>query len=298
MPDSKPFVSEIAPPAGRGDDLANRSNLSRSQLLIWTGQQLNSDAPLYNMVLTFEISGSVNLPAFRRAFQALVDTSDAMRTQIIEIDGVPQRRVVEPFRYEVEELDLSAQATPDSDLEAWVRARSRLQFQLDERLFDTVIVKLSNDRFVWYFNQHHLITDGWSVALSYRRLVELYQRARAGNDETPTFPTFESYVAFEREARQSSSFAKASSYWRDKLEQSFDPTEFYGSTLVDRVPRTERLGCELGRDRSEKLKALAMEPGVRALTTDLSRFNIFMTALFAYLHVVAGNGPCSSHAGT
>ena len=290
MPDSKPFVSEIAPPAGRGDDLANRSNLSRSQLLIWTGQQLNPDAPLYNMVLTFEISGSVNLPAFRRAFQALVDTSDAMRTQIIEIDGVPQRRVVEPFRYEVEELDLSAQATPDSDLEAWVRARSRLQFQLDERLFDTVIVKLSNDRFVWYFNQHHLITDGWSVALSYRRLVELYQRARAGNDETPTFPTFESYVAFEREARQSSSFAKASSYWRDKLEQSFDPTEFYGSTLVDRVPRTERLGCELGRDRSEKLKALAMEPGVRALTTDLSRFNIFMTALFAYLHVVAGNG--------
>ena len=41
-------------------DLLERSNLTRSQLLIWTGQQLHPHAPLYNMAFAFTIHDRID----------------------------------------------------------------------------------------------------------------------------------------------------------------------------------------------------------------------------------------------
>ena len=72
------------------NDILERSNLTQSQFLIWLGQKLNVDSPLYNMVHTFTINGEISPAIFRQAFQTLIDKSDALRTVIEEIDGTPQ----------------------------------------------------------------------------------------------------------------------------------------------------------------------------------------------------------------
>ena len=69
-------------PLSTEDNLAAKSNLTTSQFAIWVGQTLYPDIPLYNMVHTFTIDGSIDVPKFQAAFQALVDCSDALRTVI------------------------------------------------------------------------------------------------------------------------------------------------------------------------------------------------------------------------
>ena len=91
-------------------DIFERSNLTKSQLLIWTGQKLNPDAPLYNMVLAFTIDGHVDPGVFLEAFDAMVMSTDAMRTVIDEADGVPQQRVLGEVPSPTEFLDLSTAA--------------------------------------------------------------------------------------------------------------------------------------------------------------------------------------------
>ena len=273
--------------------LSESSNLSRSQLLLWMGQRLNPDAPQYNMVLTFEIFGEIRVADFRQAFRMLVDSSDAMRTRIVEVDGIPFRRVSDAIPDGLQEVDFSALQAPKAELAAWVRSRAQRPFRLDERLFDAVLVKLSQDRFVWYLNQHHLITDGWSVAITYRRLVDFYGLVNRQDAVVDSFPGFESYVDFERRSLEKPSTRKAMQHWRRKERPQFEPLEFYRSTPSVLSPRTERVKCELGPARSRKLKQLADEPGVRAFTADLSRFNLFATALFAYLSRVSGRGDLS-----
>ena len=54
------------------DTVWHRSNLSKSQLLIWIGQKRHPDAPLYNTVLIFRITGKVDPAAFQMAFQTLI----------------------------------------------------------------------------------------------------------------------------------------------------------------------------------------------------------------------------------
>src|SRR5436190_10374561 len=63
------------------------SELTASEQLIWAGQRLDPAAPLYNMALGLEIATAIDVPAFLRAFQQLVDATDALRTSFIDVDG-------------------------------------------------------------------------------------------------------------------------------------------------------------------------------------------------------------------
>ena len=107
-------------------DLLQRSNLTKSQLLIWTGQQLSPRAPLYNMAVTFRFNVTVNLSIFEQAVQQLVDRCDALRTVIELIDGIPQQRVVPAIRCEMNVLDFSNEPDPNTALRRWTKRRCQL----------------------------------------------------------------------------------------------------------------------------------------------------------------------------
>ncbi len=264
--------------------IAEKSNLTNSQFQIWLGQKLNPEAPLFNMILEFTIFGEIQANAFQNAFQGLLDRSDALRTVLKEVDRVPQRRVLQPFSYEVENLDFSKQPDPEAAYHTWVDQRRVLQFNLAERMFDVALVKMAEDKFIWYINQHHLITDGWSKAVLYRHMVELYKLELKGQlSNAIDFPVFQDYVDFEKDQRLADRNKKVVSFWRSKTVEPTEPIQFYGKPAPAESTRTERVFCDLGRNRTEKLKTIAMEKGFRSLTPDLSLFNVFATLLFAYL---------------
>lgn len=271
------------------EEIAGRTNLSRAQFLIWMGQRLFPDSPLYNMVLRFTIEGALDEEAFRRAFAALVDGSDAMRTVIDVTEGMPHRRVVASSPVELELVDFSGDTDPERSLAAWIEARATRRLDPAVALFDSALARLDPGRWVWYLNQHHLITDGWSTALTYRRMQELYSLALEGKlAEAPRSPDFNAYVVYERAQRNSGSCKRAQGYWREQTACAPPPLELYGRPAPSGTKtRTDRVTFDLGVERSAALRALAEGP-LRTLSTDLSLFNIFATALFAFLARVSG----------
>ena len=265
------------------------SNLTRSQFLLWLGQRLHPEAPLYNMVLAFDIGGPVDPMHFDRAFGALVERSDAMRTVIEESEGVPRQRVRDWFDRQVEHVDLSGYENPEEALRSWVRERAARQFNLRDCLFDTALLRLAPDRRVWYLNQHHLITDGWSTALTYRYVADLYQRSVAGDlAEAPPLPSYAAYAEFEQAFRSAPVFGRMREHWERKLANAPEPIRLYGKRPARETTRTERLTRDLGAERSRRLREVAAEAGAGALTANFSLANVFSTALFAYLHRVSG----------
>ena len=271
-------------------DIADQSNLTRSQLLIWLGQRLNPEAPLYNMVHTFTIKGVINPVKFRQAFQALVDRSDALRTIIEEIEGVPQQRVLVGVACQIEYLDFSREGDPQAIFEPWLDRRCKRLLDLNCCLFDSVLIKLGAEKFVWYLNQHHLITDVLAFALVYNAVGTFYQLALEDRlSEAPALPFYQTYLAHERAYRQSANFAKAEAFWQEKLAVLPEPTNFYGRSLTDQNgTRTKRVACDLGLQRSLKLRGIAMEDGIRTLSADMSLFHMFTAVLSTYLYHIGG----------
>jgi hypothetical protein len=266
------------------------SNLTRNQLLIWTGQKLRPDAPIYNVTYTFTIATEIDPERFQKAFQTLVNSTDALRTVIEEVNGVPQQRVLPNLSYTVEYLDFSQCSDHQVRLQAWARERCQVSFDLAKRLFDSVLIKISDREFFWYLNQHHLICDNRSTSLIFRLVSDFYGRSLEGQlDEKVELPAFRDYLDYEREYRNSLRFLKAKAYWDRKLADEPEPLAFYGKVPRKQTTGVQRVTCDLGFERTQKLKNLALHEDIFVKTENASLFNIFAAVLSAYLYHISGN---------
>ncbi len=273
-----------------GEAVFRMSDLTKSQFLIWMGQKMNPESPLYNMVLTFEFSADVDREIFRESFQWLLDHSDSLRTVIEESDGTPFQRVRDTFPFLMDFLDFSQEPDARATLKRWIEKRCVRPFGLGERLFDSALLRISDDGYVWYMAQHHLITDGWSVTVLYRRMIEHYWGRIHGHlSDGIEPPRYREYIEFERTGRSSTQFAKAETYWRHRISDCPEPVSFYGRMASKETARSKRVTCGLDSLQMEKLTALSEEKGIRALSTDLTFLQIFVTLLFAFLHRMDGS---------
>jgi len=272
------------------EEVWERTNLTKNQFLVWAGQQLQPGVPLYNLTALFRIPGAVDRGHFQRAFQALVDGSDALRTVIEEVEGVPRQRVLPHVAYAVESLDFSEAADPEAHLRVWATERGREPFDLGVRLFEAALVKLAADRFVWFFKHHHIISDAWTIALSLRYVTEFYRRSREGTLEpAPALPRYQDFVAYERAQRDSPQYRKAKAYWERKLAEEVEPLALYGNSAPRRTTRVERVSRELGLERSRRLRALAASAPLATASANVGLSSVFVGLFVTYLYRISGN---------
>ncbi|HUQ81182.1 MAG TPA: condensation domain-containing protein, partial [Gemmatimonadaceae bacterium] len=271
--------------AARGNREGTSAELTASERLIWAGQQLDPSSPLYNMALAIEIAAPLDVAAFCIAFQQLVDETDTLRTSFVESDGRPQRVVREAVAGRVEVLRVPEADVTDAEVAAMLGERTRRAFRLDERLFDSCLIERRADRFIWYINQHHLITDAWSVGVLHRRMSALYEAAVSGapSGHAP-YPQFDAYVAHQVGLRGSPRLSKALEYW--DAASAARATSLYGDAAAG-SGRTRRVRVRLGPERTAALRAAATAAPFRALTTEQSHFQLFATLLLAWQHRVS-----------
>jgi amino acid adenylation domain-containing protein/non-ribosomal peptide synthase protein (TIGR01720 family) len=281
------------------DDILDLTNLTKNQFLVWAGQKLQPEAPIYNMIALFKIAGPVCPEHFQKAFRALVAHTDALRAVIEERDGIPRQRFVGQdgiLSHEspsVEYFDFSQSADPQASASLfrdWRQERSKRRLNFEVCLFDSALAKIAEDQFIWYLNLHHLIADGWSFSIIFRRLKWFYESSIEGRLEEPSpYPLYQAFVAEERAYRRSPQYLEDAAYWEQKLGQEAGALTFYGKAPVKRTSRVERVTYDLGVERTQKLEALARQEGFAAKTLNVSLFNMLAGVLAAWLYRSAGS---------
>ena len=267
-----------------------QSNLTHGQQLMWLGQKLQPKVPLYNMSHTHTIQGAFDTAIFQQAFSAFTQVSDNFRTVVREIEDIPQAIVLDTIDDTVEIIDFSAMANPQISFEQWLDSRRAQIINIDKKLFDTAIVKLSDTEHVWYFGQHHFMTDGISVVLAYTHISNLY-RQLADNQtiDLPNLPDYSAYKAHEQAIQNTVSYQKATNHWQTQLNKPSEPIPFYATGNAKGTVRTERVPVELGAERIEKLEQLSQRKGFRSFSKDMTYSNIFASLIFAYMYRISQN---------
>ena len=80
--------------------------LTPAQMRVWLDQQRSPEVPLYNVAIAIDIDGVVDAGAFARAFERLVESTDALRLEMSTMAGVPRQRVRDSIRGVTERVDL------------------------------------------------------------------------------------------------------------------------------------------------------------------------------------------------
>ena len=255
-------------------------SLTTAERLIWTGQKLDPGSPLYNMALSFDLRGDLNLDALTEAFRRLVEREPVLRTVFEEHGGNATRIVKDELPIRLERLDWPETDVDDAEVLERLRTRTRVGMPLDGPLTDACVVRRRPDRHIVYLNQHHLITDAWSTGILYRRWADTYQEVAGLAAPVAQGPAFADHLARERELRGTPQCAQAIAHWNQTSEGFSSDLSLYGHRGRG-SGRTARVRVPLGATRSAALRALAATAPFRALTPQQSRYHVFATVLLA-----------------
>lgn len=224
--------------------------LSPLQLGILSHTLRDSTGQSYLDVLTLTLEGELDLDAFRRAWQAVVERHAALRTSFVYQDvpaplQVVRRKVELDWHVEdLQHLDTGAQQIRVKEIS---RSESHTAIDLGRApLMRFRLARLSATRHVLCWTTSHLILDGWSTGIVFRELFALYDAVRNGQAAQLERPA--SFAQFIRSLDRSARDAEA--YWRHELAELVAPTP---------IP----LGRHAGDDR-----AVSPRHAVRSVTLD------------------------------
>lgn len=270
--------------------------LTRNQLNIWLGQQAAPGLPVFNELAVVVIDGHIDRDRFDRALQAVIDGTDALRLTVDDSAHEPRFRVREELVHRSPLVDLSGEPDPDAALEAWARGYADLMLDLSDRLFDSTLVRLSDDRWAWALLQHHLITDATSLTLLVERLGDRYRQltdaddADADDPEPVDYPQLADYLSRLDELTAAPGYAATEAFWQGRMTGAPPPMVFFdGRSLArDTLHRRERHDVNLGPEMSRRVRDLAGQDGIRLVSEDFSLFSVFAAALFTQLYRTSG----------
>lgn len=271
----------------------SRSNLTLSQWQIWHEQRSGArQRPRYSMsplsaVFTFHASLDTRL--FRQAFQAVVERSDALRTVFVEDDGVPRRYVLPSLPLSMDIVDLSASYQPQAAYAQWMAERELRPLSPALRTFDSALLRLSEQHYVWRLVLHRLIADSRALALVYRYTADAYAAAAEGSvDALPALPPYEDYARHDR--RQAVTPGKlASPLARGKGRGS---VRRQGSGARPLPTLGERYVLDLGPERTALLRRMASEMAAAGGTSGDTGSPIFLLVAAALAAVLAQRRRC------
>ncbi|HEU4664109.1 MAG TPA: amino acid adenylation domain-containing protein, partial [Dokdonella sp.] len=210
----RPGARARAPATSAGDaaDLPATVALTDGQLEKWLGCQYGGNAALAcneAVVLTFD--GALDVTALERALDTVWRRHEAFRFGI-SADG--RTLSLQPLpALPLQQVDLSG-ADADARLDAWCDRQMRTPFDLARApLLRFALLRLGDHRHALHLVAHHLIMDGWSLAVLCGELQACYNAYAGGREpQLPPAQSFRAYALAERARRDANGTAQLD-YW-------------------------------------------------------------------------------------
>ncbi|WP_108661739.1 non-ribosomal peptide synthetase [Acuticoccus kandeliae] len=190
----------------------DRVPLSAQQHALWLSLSLGPDAlPTYHTPTLLRLAGPLDIARLEAALSALLARHEAFRTIIVEEDGTPYQRVCVPSPVT---LDI-AEVAPDA-LPAAIQRIALAPISVDRGPFvRAVLFRHGPADHTLLILQHHLVSDGWTIALLARELGLLYSDG-PGALAAPRLQ-YADYALWQREALAGDAIAPLAQDWADTL---------------------------------------------------------------------------------
>ena len=196
--------------------------LSQNQRGLWVLSQLMPDSFVYQIPKALRLTGNLNIEALRRTLDAIVERHESLRTIFKAVDGVPMQVVVDHVRLDLPLIDLSAMPEAQREEEARhiLALEGRRPFNLSEGpLIRSHLLRLTASEHIVLVTTHHIVTDGWSMGIFHRELMELYEAFAAGRPSPlPELPIqYTDYAIWHQQWFEGTVYESQLGYWKKQF---------------------------------------------------------------------------------
>ncbi|NCT61530.1 MAG: amino acid adenylation domain-containing protein [Microcystis aeruginosa G13-01] len=272
-------------PVNREDDIP----LSWAQERLWFVNQLEGESGAYTIDLTMRLRGNLNIKALEKAFQAIIQRHEPLRTQFKLKDNQPIQAIASNVNFtlpvvqsqplQVEQLLIEAVSEP-FNLESGSVLRVKLW-------------QVKTEEYVLLLAIHHIAADGWSIGVLIDELSAYYRSFCTGTkaDLPDLSIQYADFALWQRQWLTNEVLDRQLSYWKQQLT---------GVPLLHQLPTdrprpaiqsfrggTERL--QLDSQLTQQLKKLSQESGSTLFMTLLAGFAVLLSRYSQQTDVVIGS---------
>ncbi|NTX06686.1 non-ribosomal peptide synthetase, partial [Myxococcus sp. CA040A] len=197
--------------------------LSFAQQRLWFLDQLQPGQAHYNIPWALKLLGTVNLTSLQRAFDALVQRHESLRTTFTMEGGEPRQVIHATATPPFNAVDLTK--LPPEQREAEVL---RLSTEDALRPFDlaagpllrVTVLHVTPTEHVLLVCMHHIVSDGWSMGVLVRELTQLYEAFQRGAPSPlPELPVqYADYAVWQRGWLKGEALSEQLGWWKRHLD--------------------------------------------------------------------------------
>jgi len=222
---SHPTIAQLAAAAAETQPVEPAQTAATGPLTLTPVQQgilfhsnYSRPSSVYTEISHYELRGPLDVAAFKQAWQQVINRHAILRTFFDwENRETPQQAVRPQVALPWQAFDwqhLSAAEQTDQ-LQALLKTDRKQGFDLSQPpLLRLTLVRLAPDCYRFILSHHHIILDGWSVALLLKEVFTLYRATRQGEAvflaQARPYPTYISWL-------QNQDTSPAEAYWREAL---------------------------------------------------------------------------------
>ena len=194
--------------------------VSHAQRRLWVLSQMGDSSTAYSMPDALLLEGPIDPQALEHAFAALIQRHESLRTTFITVDE-DLRQVVHPaIDARLSFIDLTTVPQPEVQARELARQDAQSLFDLQHGpLIRFSLLKLAPDRHVLLSNMHHIISDGWSIAVLEREFITLYHAFLQGQYLAlpPLRIQYRDFACWQNSLLESHDAAPHRDYWLENL---------------------------------------------------------------------------------
>ncbi|MFB5265660.1 amino acid adenylation domain-containing protein [Paenibacillus enshidis] len=260
--------------------------LTHPQKRICAVEALFPGSPLHNIGGIIRVKGLFDPERMDKAIRLFVSIHEGIRGQLVQQGSDLQLVVADvphPEQRIAAFLDFSGEMSPEERFEEWVRQQAALPFRLTEGpLYTFALCAIRESSSAILIKLHHVIADGWSVALLTDQLWAIYDSLQTGKENMESLvqpPTsggiqgsnLQDAVVQENNYKNSRRFEQDRRFWLEKF---------------DEMPETQlRSAADLrGKRKSFQLSGALSAAARKLVGRTASSLNLLFIALY-YVYV-------------
>ncbi|MGW4770220.1 amino acid adenylation domain-containing protein [Nocardia sp. NPDC004278] len=194
---------------------------------------------LYTMQFVIDIGGPIDVPMLRRSAEVILERHANLRASFWDKD-LPKPVQIVPTWVDLPWLEISARP---EEFDAIAEAERQQRFDLGRGpALRITLVALPDERRRMIVTAHHILMDGWAVAVFFRELIAVYE-AGGQADSLPPVRPYRDYIGW-LVVQDAAAITRS---WTEYLAPLSGPLILAGGTATEvgaAIPRRSRFGLD------------------------------------------------------
>jgi len=259
--------------------------LSSAQKRLYILSRMEKPNVVYNLAGIRGIEGELDKSRIEKAFHGVLRRHESLRTSFALKGGEAAQIIHENVNFEIEDIKIPH----PQNREETVAAAERFvrPFNLGEPpLIRIGIARIEEKKHLLFFDMHHIISDGVSMAVLTRDLIYLYE-----GKELPTLPVqYKDFSQWQNALLESEAIGKQRRYWLDLFKDGIPALKMMTDNPRPPVQCLEgdNIIFHLDNELTSRLNRLAKETGTTLYMVLLSIYNVLFFRYTGQEDIVVG----------